>query len=271
MSLSWIKLCVFVHLLTPQNGEASDDEAVMCRTQLVWHSRLNPHASLVWSSNSTSAFSNHYLSNLWHYKELLPAVDVFTLSHRALVFPWHEKKTSASYIKKQLSDAILSGTNPSLLPAGCTTGQLMKAWSEQSCFSRGRRRCSGSRPTWPAGCPGPTSTPQMTPWSHIAPPCSTFETPSSPLLYHFANPRFFALNSRICFKWWSVFITSCVNCEAHFSCLGPIYKHTQMTRATTGNSKKTSFELWELPTSTVWLSIAWSLFIPGYLMMDVQF
>lgn len=79
-----------------------------------------------------------------------------------------------------------------LLPVGSMRGQLMKVWLEQSCSSRSRRRrCSGSRPTWPTGCPGPTSTRQMTHWPRVALRCLTFETPSTLLLYLFANPRFF--------------------------------------------------------------------------------
>lgn len=82
-------------------------------------------------------------------------------------------------------------TQSLLFPVGSMKEHLMKVWLEQSCSSRSRRRrWSGSRPTWPAGCPGPICTPPMTPWSHLALPCSTFETPCTPLLQHFVNPRF---------------------------------------------------------------------------------
>lgn len=54
-----------------------------------------PHASLVRSSCVTSAFSNLYLSNLWHYREL-PAVAMLcsqaVLLHRALFSPDAERK-----------------------------------------------------------------------------------------------------------------------------------------------------------------------------------
>lgn len=68
-----------MRLFPPQNREASDD---------VWSSvphtaglaqQGQPHASLVRSSNVTSTFSNLYLSNLWHYRELLPAVNRETM------------------------------------------------------------------------------------------------------------------------------------------------------------------------------------------------
>lgn len=173
-----------------------------------------PHASLVMSSRVTSAFSNLCLSNLWHYGELcavaMPANKLYSCTEHC--FPlmlrentstsiWRPRCVNTSHniscnsrVCILLCDGIgLFCHQPSsrLLPVGSMRGQLMKVWLEQSCYCRSkRRRCSGSRPTWPTGCPGPTSTQQMTHWPRVALPCLTFETLSTLLQYLFANPRF---------------------------------------------------------------------------------
>lgn len=87
-------------------------------------------------------------------------------------------------------DNICHQVSSSPLSVGSMRGQLMRGWLVQSCSSRSRRRkYSGSRPTWPAGCPGQTSIPQMTHWRHLTPQCLTFETPSTLLLCPIASPR----------------------------------------------------------------------------------
>lgn len=106
----------------------------------------------------------------------------------------------------------------------------MEIWLEQSCSSRSRRRrCSGSRPTWPAGCPWPTSILQMTHWPHLICRYTTSETPSTPLPCHFANPRFLLmLYIKICmFMIMSTFVlflcrTAFITVELQIA-----YKHTQ--------------------------------------------
>lgn len=99
----------------------------------------------------------------------------------------------------------------------------MKAWLEQSCSSRSRkRRSSGSRHTWPAGCPGRASTPQTTRWHHPRCQCTTFVILST----YIANPR-----SEKMLQITQIHVNSCMSFEessfvACFSKLSVIYVQT---------------------------------------------
>ena len=69
-------LYMFASSFPKQNREAPDEAVLfgpLCHTAGVAQ-QGQPHASLVRSSNVTSTFSNLYLSNLWHYRELLASV-----------------------------------------------------------------------------------------------------------------------------------------------------------------------------------------------------
>lgn len=133
-----------------------------------------PRASLVMSSSVTRAFNNLCPSSQWHYREL--AAVALRLSHfsfcRKETMIWcltckHMPRNSTVWlvwIKIFDSFTLFCQQQSSpLVPVGSMRGLPMKVWLEQSCSSRGRRRrCRGSRPTWPAGSPEQASTPQMT-------------------------------------------------------------------------------------------------------------
>lgn len=91
------------------------------------------------------------------------------MTARSNVFPDYAKRKHITGLKKKKNILHImkdwATVSVSFLRAGSMKGQRMKVWLEPSCSSRSRRRrCSVSRPTWPAGCPGPTSTPLMTHW-----------------------------------------------------------------------------------------------------------
>lgn len=136
----------------------------------------------------------------------------------------------------------------------------MKAWLEQSCSSKSRkRRSSGSRHTWPAGCPGRASTPQTTRWHHPRCQCTTFVILST----YIANPR-----SEKMLQITQIHVNSCMSFEessfvACFSKLSVIYVQTFFlsllkfrphlnTRTNSGNGLRPHFntQRWELPPPT---------------------
>lgn len=122
----------------------------------------------------TFTFIRFNLLKLWHYR----------LNRSACFYAFC---LSSSYYRAsyQTPACIFDRGSPanSCFSVGKMRGQQMKVWLEQSCSSRDRRRWSGSRHTWPKGCPGPTSTPQTS-------PSSTPKTRSTLLLYCFAKTRF---------------------------------------------------------------------------------
>lgn len=135
----------------------------------------------------------------------------------------------------------------------------MKVWLEQSCFSRSRkRRSSGSRHTWPAGCPGRASTPQMTRWHRPRCQCTTFVILST----FIANPR-----SEKMLQITQIHVNSCMSfeerlllaflnsrlfmCRRSFLSLLKFRPHLN-TRTNSGNGLRPRFntQQWELPPPT---------------------
>lgn len=116
-------------------------------------------ASLVRSSNMTFTVIRLNLIKLWHYRPKRPAC-CYAFCQKNNVF---SSSTTELCTKHRLVFNGRCSPADSCFSVGKMRGQQMKFWLEQSCSSRGKRRWSGSRRTWPKGCPGPTFTLQTRP------------------------------------------------------------------------------------------------------------